>query len=91
MLHIVGKRGSFTINGLKMNDSHWASFEVVFPDGQTQTLCCDLSGSSAIDSVIEYLNASNAKLVNLRNFVANEIQRLKEARCKNGQSLFASV
>jgi hypothetical protein len=74
-----------------MNDSHWASFEVVFPDGQTQTLCCDLSGSSAIDSVIEYLNASNAKLVNLRNFMANEILRLKEARCKNGQSLFASV
>jgi hypothetical protein len=74
-----------------MNDSHWASFEVIFPDGQTQILCCDLSGSSAIDSVIEYLNYSNAKLVNLRNFMANEIQRLIEARCKNGHSLFASL
>ena len=74
-----------------MNDSHWASFEVVFPDGQTQTLCCDLSGSSALDAVIEYLNFSNAKLLNLRNFMANEIRRLKEARCKNGQSLFAAA
>lgn len=72
-----------------MNDSHWASFEVVFPDGQTQTLFCDLSGSSALDAVIEYLNLSNAKLLNLRNFMANEIRRLKEAKCKNGQSLFA--
>ena len=72
-----------------MNDSHWVSFEVVFPDGQTQTLFCDLSGSSALDAVIEYLNLSNAKLLNLRNFMANEIRRLKEARCKNGHSLFA--
>ena len=74
-----------------MNDSHWASFEVVFPDGQTQTLCCDLSGSSAIDSIIEYLNHSNAKLLDLRNFMANEISRLKAARCKNGYSLFAAI
>ena len=72
-----------------MNDSHWASFEVVFPDGQTQILCCDLSGSSALDAIIEYLNVSNAKLVHLRNFMATEIQRLKQARSWNGQSLFA--
>ena len=76
---------------MKINDSHWASFEVVFPDGQTQTLCCDLSGSSTIDSIIEYLNLTNAKLVDLRNFMATEIQRLKQARCKNGQSLFAGA
>ena len=43
------------------------------------------------DAIIEYLNLSNAKLLNLRNFMANEIRRLKEARCKNGQSLFAAA
>ena len=74
-----------------MNDNHWGSFDVVFPDGETQTLCCDLSSSATIDFIIEYLNISNAKLLNLRNFMANEIRRLKEARCKNGYSLFASA
>jgi hypothetical protein len=72
-----------------MDDYHWASFEVVFPDGAIQTLCCELSHSDAIDAIIDYLNYSNAKLVNLRNFMSNEIKRLKEAKNINGESFFA--
>jgi hypothetical protein len=71
-----------------MNDYHWASFEVVFPDGNTQILCCELSHISAIDAILDYLDYTNAKLLNLRNFMSNEIIRLKEARNKNGESFF---
>jgi hypothetical protein len=72
-----------------MDDYHWASFEVVLPDGCTQTLCCELNHSDAIDAILDYLDYSNAKLLTLRNFMSNEIKRLKEARNKNGESFFS--
>ncbi len=75
--------------GAIMDDYHWASFEVVFPDGCTQTLCCELNHSDALDAILEYLDCSNAKLLTLRNFMSHEIKRLKEARSKNGESFFA--
>ena len=56
-----------------MDDYHWASFEVVFPDGCTQTLCCELNHSDALDAILDYLDFSNAKLLTLRNFMSNEI------------------
>ncbi|MFM8859162.1 MAG: hypothetical protein ACKOEW_03550 [Methylocystis sp.] len=71
-----------------MDDYHWASFEVVLPDGVTQTLCCDLNNSGSIDSIIDYLNYSNAKLIDLRNFMSNEVKKLKEAKNINGESFF---
>ena len=73
-----------------MNDTHWASFEVVFPDGEKQVLCCDLSCADSIEQIIEYLYATNARLLSLVNFMATEIDRLKAAKCRNGQSLFAA-
>ncbi len=72
-----------------MTDSNWASFEVVFPDGEKQTLCCDLGCTDAIEQIIDYLHTSNAKLLTLVNFMAGEVERLKTARCRNGLSLFA--
>ena len=74
-----------------MNDSNWASFDVVYPDGEIQSFCCDLAEQSALDIVIDYLKSKNAKLIALRNFMANEINRLKEVRCQDGQSLFMEI
>ena len=73
-----------------MNYSHWASFDVVFPDGEKQTLCCDLSCADAVEQIIYYLYVTNAKLTKLINFMATEVERLQAAKCRKGLSLFAS-
>lgn len=72
-----------------MNDTHWASFDVVHPDGEKQTLCCDLGCADAIEQIIDFLFATNAKITRLVNFMVPEVQRLEKAKCRKGQSLFA--
>ena len=71
-----------------MSDPHWASFEVLFPDGRIQTFCCELSAQTTIDGILEYLELTNAKLVSLTNFMFDEIQRLKEERLLSGDPIF---
>ena len=71
-----------------MSDPHWASFEVLFPDGRKQTFCCELTAQTTIDSILEYLELTNAKLVSLSNFMYDEIQRLKEQRQLSGDPIF---
>jgi len=71
-----------------MSDPHWASFEVLFPDGKKQTFCCELSAQTTIDVILEYLELTNAKLVSLTNFMFDEIQRLKEERLLSGDPIF---
>jgi hypothetical protein len=73
-----------------MDDNHWASFDFVFPDGEEQTLLCDLSSSEAIDQIIAFLHETDAKLIALANFMSAEIERLKTAKCGKGLSLFAA-
>jgi hypothetical protein len=74
-----------------MDDNHWASFDVVFPDGEKQTLLCDLSSAEAIEKIIEFLHDTDAKLIVLANFMAAEIERLRAAKCRKGLSLFAAA
>lgn len=71
-----------------MNESQWASFEVIFADGEKQTLCCDMSCMDATEQIIDFVTKSNAKLIKLVNFMSCETERLKAAKCRNGQSLF---
>ncbi len=73
-----------------MDDNHWASFDVVFPDGEKQTLLCDLSSSEAINQIIYFLHDTDSKLTALPNFMSAEIERLKAAKGRNGLSLFAA-
>ncbi len=74
-----------------MDDDHWASFDIVFPDGEKQTMLCNLSGAGSIEQIIDFLHSTDAKLLSLANFMTAEIERLKAAKCRNGLSLFAAT